>query len=102
MVSSNKLLLLSFAMKFLGKDDGLCEIAHWPAKAPAFTSQVEIGLLFGYAMAVLENPFCSFDDFSSFERAFHFQALRNEARILECKSCLSGDSLGESDFFRSK
>src|SRR5437016_5907639 len=99
-MSSNKLLLLSFAMKFLGQDDGLCEISHRTAQPPAFASKIEVRLLFRNAVSILENSLCSFNYFPRFERSFHFECLCNEAGILERKSSLSGNRLSESDLFR--
>src|SRR5262245_40715373 len=99
MTSSNKILLLSFPVQFFSEDDGLRELAHRAAQTPAFASQIEIRLLFGNAVAVLEDAFGAFDHLARFEGALHFQRFRNESRVFECEGGLAGDSFGESDFF---
>src|SRR5215471_2395849 len=89
-------------MKFLGQNDGLCKVSHRTAQPPAFASKIEISLLFGDSVAVLENSFSALDNLPVFQRPFHLQCLRNQSGILECKRRLSGDSLSEADFLRTK
>src|SRR5215468_11265249 len=99
-VSSNKFFLLSLPMKFFGEDDGLGEVAHRPPQPPAFAPQIEICLLLGYTVPMLQNAFGAFDDFSSLESALHFERFGNQPGVLECERRLAGDSLSKSDFFR--
>src|SRR5678816_2265438 len=97
MISSNKFFLLSLPMKFFGQDQRFRQFAHWPPQAPAFCSQVQVGLLFSHAVTMLQGPFSALDELARFEFSLHFYSLGKQAGVLQGQSRLSGHRRGATD-----
>src|SRR5215475_825310 len=89
-------------MEFFGEDNRFSQIAHWTPQTTALASQIEIGLLLGQSVAMLQNTLRPLDDFARFKRAFHFECLGNQSCIFESQSSLPCDGFRESHFFRRK
>jgi hypothetical protein len=69
-------------MQLFRENDRLGEGAHWLAKPATLTAQVEVGLFLGEAVAVLQYPLGTLDDFSRFEGSLHLESLGHQPRIL--------------------
>src|SRR6266699_1434868 len=99
MISSNKLLLLSFPVEFFGQNNGFRKIAHRTPEPAALASHIKVSLLLCDPVAMLQDSLGAFDDLACFERSLHFDRFGNQARILERQRGLPGDSFREPDFF---